>query len=172
MQSVLFIDWLIHSFIHSIHATPAIALCPPTQPQGHDPYFGIVSLRAQSYLNWTGLSYLNTKHLYCDGLHIIKRVRRLCGLCCWAFYLQIKATLLWGRINCSIYERSQWRKDTRTVVPYLWGKHNAWLLSRKGERMGVEDPAEAAVALAVNCIWDYAHISFDLICTSNSPAGV
>lgn len=37
--------------------------------------------------------------------------------------------------------------------------------------MGVEDPAEAAVSRAVNCIWDNAHISFDLICVSYSPAG-
>lgn len=34
--------------------------------------------------------------------------------------------------------------------------------------MGVEDPAEAAVSRAVNCIWDNAHISFDLICVSYS----
>lgn len=33
------------------------------------------------------------------------------------------------------------------------------------------DPAEAAVSRAVNCIWDNAHISFDLICVSDSPAG-
>lgn len=33
------------------------------------------------------------------------------------------------------------------------------------------DPAEAAVSRAVNCIWDKAHISFDLIRVSDSPAG-
>lgn len=35
--------------------------------------------------------------------------------------------------------------------------------------MGVDNPAEAAVSRAVNCIWDNAHISFDLICVSYSP---
>lgn len=52
------------------------------------------------------------------------------------------------------------------VVLRLWGEHNAALLSRKGGCLGVEDPAKAAVSQAVNCIWDSARISFDLIYVS------
>lgn len=36
----------------------------------------------------------------------------------------------------------------------------------------MEDPAEPAVSRAVKGIWDNAHISFDLIHVSSSPAGV
>lgn len=50
-----------------------------------------------------------------------------------------------------------------SVVLCLWGEHNVVLLSRKGGCLGIEDPAKPAVSQAVNCIWDSAHISFDLI---------